>query len=520
MRKRSAVTGLFGVVLAACSVGFSASAAAQGQSDRRTVAVAHRAGAAADVRAAVLRAGGRVVQDMAVADALIVELPARAIAALERNSRVEFVDSGAPRTILGGRSVRSSHLPVGETVPYGITMVQADQVGDGAAGNRIACIVDSGVDGAHPDLAGVAMTGTNFTRSGDWNTDENSHGTHVAGTMVAVDNSIGVVGVAPNAKLRLHIVKVFDASGSASSITISRGMLDCWLNGSHVVNMSLGGAGASPMERRIAQLLHKKGLLQIAAAGNAGTNTVSYPAGFPEVVSVAGVDSSMNLYVGSQWNPDVEIAAPAVAVLSTVPAFSQIGASVDVGATSYPAAPMEGSPLASATGELANFGLGDTVAAGSMSGKVCLISRGVISFGQKVLNCEASGGVGAIIYNNVPGDLFGTLGTTVTSIPSVGTTQADGAAMLGQLGQTTTVAVLRLPDQYAYYSGTSMAAPHVSGVAAVVWSLHPGCTAEQIRTSLNRSALDLGDTGRDEHFGYGLVQAKAADTRLLGGCGQ
>lgn len=520
MRKRSAVMGLFGVVLAACGIALSASASAQGQSDRRTVAVAYRAGAAADVRAAVLRAGGRVVQDMAVADALIVELPARAIAALARDRRVEFVDAGAPRTILGGRSVRSSHLPVGETVPYGIAMVQADQVSDSAAGNRVACIVDSGIDGGHPDLAGVAMTGTNFTRSGDWNTDENSHGTHVAGTMVAVDNAIGVVGVAPNAKLRLHIVKVFDASGSASSITIARGMLDCWLNGSHVVNMSLGGAGASPMERRIAQLLHKKGLLQIAAAGNEGNNTVSYPAGFPEVVSVAGVDSVMDLYAGSQWNADVELAAPAVAVLSTVPAFSQIGASIDVGGSAYPAAPMEGSPLASATGPLADFGLGLAVDAGSMSGKVCLIWRGQISFGQKVLNCEASGGVGAIIYNNVPGDLFGTLGAAVTTIPSVGTTQANGTAMLGQLGQTTTVTVERLPDQYAYYSGTSMAAPHVSAAAAVVWSRHPGCNAEQVRASLNASALDLGAAGRDEHFGHGLVQAKAADLRLQGGCGQ
>jgi subtilisin family serine protease len=274
------------------------------------------------------------------------------------------------------------------------------------------------------------------------------------------------------------------------------------------------------MEQRISQLLHKKGVLLIAAAGNAGNNTVSYPAGFPGVVSVAGVDAGMSKYVASQWNPDVEIAAPAVGVLSTVPAFSETGASLNVGASAYGAIAMEGSPRASATGPLANFGIGDAPAPGSMSGKVCLISRGTISFAQKVVNCQASGGVGAVIYNNAAGDLAGTLGTTVTSIPSVGTTQADGQAMAAQLGQSATVAVFGLPDLYAFKSGTSMAAPHVSGVAAVVWSLHAGCSAEQIRVSLNRSALDLGDAGRDEFFGYGLVQAKAAHERIASlGCG-
>jgi subtilisin family serine protease len=123
------------------------------------------------------------------------------------------------------------------------------------------------------------------------------------------------------------------------------------------------------------------------------------------------------------------------------------------------------------------------------------------------------------VYNNVPGAFGGTLGTTVTSIPSVTATDTDGAAMKGQLGQSATVSVKA--SNYAYFDGTSMATPHVSAVAALVWSYFPTCTAAQIRTSLNNSALDLGPAGRDTKYGFGLVQAKAAYDRMLSlGCGK
>jgi subtilisin family serine protease len=155
-----------------------------------------------------------------------------------------------------------------------------------------------------------------------------------------------------------------------------------------------------------------------------------------------------------------------------------------------------------------------------MSGKVCLIQRGEISFAEKVVNCQNSGGVAAIVYNNTTGDVNGTLGETVTSIPSVGATQADGLAMLAQVGKAAAVRVFVTKDAYAYYDGTSMAAPHVSGVAALVWSHFPSCTAAQIRSSLTKHAMDLGAPGRDAKFGFGLVQAKATfDGISFNGCG-
>ncbi len=515
----AAVCAALGVAVSMLATPLAAQAQATSQV---RVAVGYKTGAGALIKAAILKAGGSVDADMGEANAMIVNLPRAKLAALRAMAQVDFVDAGATRRIMGKAAGRSKPSAIGDvqTVPYGITMVQADQVSDSSAGNRTLCIVDSGIDASHPDLAAVPKTGQNFTTSGTWDSDENSHGTHVAGTIAAVNNAVGVVGVMPNAKIHLHIAKVFDASGSASSLTIAKAMFNCWRAGANVVSMSLGGSSASPIEQKIATFMANRGMLIIAAAGNAGDTTTSYPAGFAEVVSVAAVDSNMAKAGFSQSNADVEIAAPGVGVLSTVPAGSQLGASLTVGESGYSVLGMDGSPLTSATGPLADFGFGDTPVAGSMTGKVCLISRGNISFADKVLNCQNSGGIAAVVYNNTAGELAGTLGTTVTTIPSVGATQADGATMLTQLGQSSTVAVFTTQDQYAYYNGTSMATPHASGVAALVWSLHTGCTAEQIRASLNKSAIDLGAPGRDNDFGYGLIQAKAAHDRIASlGCG-
>jgi subtilisin family serine protease len=282
--------------------------------------------------------------------------------------------------------------------------------------------------------------------------------------------------------------------------------------------MSLGGSRSNKTEQRAFDSLYAGGILPIAAAGNAGTTANSYPASYASVVSVAAIDVNKAWATFSQYNSNVEIAGPGVGVLSTVPRGTGLLSSLAVGSSTYAPGDIEGSPRASATGALADFGLGGAAVAGSMTGKVCLIQRGTYDFATKVSNCQASGGVGAVIYNNVAGGFGGTLGTTVTNIPSVTASDTEGAAMLAQLGQSATVAVAA--SDYAYFDGTSMATPHVSAVAALVWSRNLNCTAAQLRNSLNKSAQDLGTVGRDTKFGFGLVQAKAADDRIKSmGCG-
>jgi subtilisin family serine protease len=194
-----------------------------------------------------------------------------------------------------------------------------------------------------------------------------------------------------------------------------------------------------------------------------------------------------------------------------------VDTAVTVNGTAYSALPTDG-PIGTASGPLADFGTGESPSPGSMSGKVCLIQRGNISFGDKVTNCQSSGGIGAIIYNNTTGTVNATLGGAAVTIPSATVTQVDGQTMLTQLGTTATLALT--PSNYAIFDGTSMATPHVSGVAALVWSYHPECTAAQMRATLDNSAQDLGDPGRDVHYGFGLVQAKAALDRInTMGCG-
>ena len=203
---------------------------------------------------------------------------------------------------------------------------------------------------------------------------------------------------------------------------------------------------------------------------------------------------------------------------NTVPMGTGVDTALTVGSANYASSAMEGSPVKTATAPLADFGIGDA-ANTAVSGKVCLIQRGTVDFATKVSNCQNSGGVGAIVCNNAAGAFGGALGTTVTTIPSLTASDTDGAAMKAQLGQTATVAVKA--SNYAYFDGTSMATPHVSAVAALVWSYFPTCTGSRIRTSLDNGALDLGTAGRDTKYGYGLVQAKAAYDRIKSlGCGK
>jgi subtilisin family serine protease len=509
-----------GLCLVALTATFSASAFAAPPATVRVI-VGFKAGAAAHIKAQATASRGAVKHEIFNTNAMAIEVPTTALKDLENNPDVEYIEEDVVRRPFA-LAAPSTGIPYhyGQLVPYGIKMVQADRLPDTYVGDRKICIIDSGVDFKHEDLAGNGrnVTGEYDTGTGWWYTDELEHGTHVFGTIAAINNGTGVVGVNPNKRLKLHIVKVFDENGWAYSSTLASAAIRCAAAGANIITMSLGGEDKSALEQRTFKLLQKIGILSIAAAGNAGDKTISYPAGYDSVMSVAAVDENKALASFSQFNRDVEIAGPGVNVLSTVPMGTGLASLLTVGSTGYASVAMENSPFKSATGPLADFGLGDTVNT-AMSGKICLIQRGAIDFATKVTNCQNSGGVGAVIYNNVAGGFNGTLGTTVTSIPSVSASDTDGAAMKAQLGQSATVTVQA--SNYAYFSGTSMATPHVSAVAALVWSYFPGCTGQQIRSTLDNSALDLGPAGRDVMYGYGLVQAKAAYDRIKSlGCGK
>lgn len=357
--------------------------------ERARYLVQLKPGAEAAVLAQSKGMGGELALQLSEQHALALWLLVTAAAALARNPNVLWVEPDAKR------------YASAETLPYGISMVQAPLLSDAAAGEVLVCIIDSGYSGTHPDLPhGAQVQGSDNVGTGSWSSDENGHGTHVAGTIAAVGgNDMGVVGVLPAQNVPLHIIKVFGANGWAYSSNLVGALNACKQGMSNrgftrmVINMSLGGSVPSKTEEQAFNQAYGQNVLSVAAAGNAGNTSKSYPASYSSVVSVAAIDANKQLASFSQRNDQVELAAPGVAVLSTVP-----------------------------TG-------------------------------------------------------------------------------------------------YAYYSGTSMATPHVVGVAALAWSQRLECSNDQLRQTLRSSAQDLGALGRDNSYGYGLIQARGAADRLALGCG-
>jgi subtilisin family serine protease len=449
-------------------------------------------------------ASGELARELPEQSAVAMYMPAASLQGLRNHPNIEYVE------------VDQRRYPMAEVTPYGITMVQTQQVPAtpalGDAGRITVCIIDSGLSAAHEDFVGLPVAGTNDSQSGAWDRDLCGHGTHVAGTIAAMaGNDVGVLGVASGAA-SLHIVKVFGDSCSWTYSSDLVGALNaCRNNGARVVSMSLGGSFKSRTEDSAFASANNAGVLSIAAAGNSGNTQMSYPASYSSVVSVAAIDSNKNLASFSQRNREVDVAAPGVAVLSTYVEDNSLA----VGSGKYLANSIANAAKGTASGALAEGGRCDATSS-SWSGKVVLCERGDISFYDKVMNVQNSGGVAAVIYNNAPGNFNGTLGDGASStIPAISVSQEDGQALvassLGQTGAVTSGPGLG----YAELDGTSMATPHVSGVAALIWAQAPNKTNTQVRNALTATAEDLGDAGRDNSFGYGLVRARAALDYLL-----
>lgn len=125
------------------------------------------------------------------------------------------------------------------------------------------------------------------------------------------------------------------------------------------------------------------------------------------------------------------------------------------------------------------------------------------------LNCEGSGGIAAIYFEDEADDrLNGNLKpTTTVSIPVALFSNGDGARIMDSIG---VYALLTNGDGYMYLDGTSMASPHVAGAAAAIWRACPSCSNKQVESCLASTVSDLGSAGRDNVYGRGLIQAKDA----------
>lgn len=270
----------------------------------------------------------------------------------------------------------------GETVPSGVSQVQAiDAHALGATGEGIkVAVADTGIDWTHEDLN--ISGGASFVNGISSYRDDHGHGTHVAGTIAALDNEVGSIGVAP--KVSLYSLKVLNSNASGDISSLISAVEWAMSQKINILNMSLEFYTHSKSLERVLNKALSSGMLLIAAAGNRGTNTIAYPAAYQSVIAVGSVDALNRHVTTSNTGSDLEFVAPGENVWSTYP-----------------------------------------------------------------------GG-------------------------------------------------------YQYSSGTSMAAPHVTGVAALVWQSKRTLTNEQLRALLQASSTPIGDKNT---FGYGLVNAVNAITR-------
>ena len=322
--------------------------------------------------------GGEIYRQFTLVNVVAARMTPRTADALARNPRISYVELDGPVYALE------------QVVPWGIDRVFGDEtypfatwVESKGLGISVA-LLDTGIDENHQDLNVVG--GTNTIDGTHWGTDGSGHGTHVAGTIAALDNATGVVGVAPD--VMLYAVKVLNDSGSGSASSVAAGIEWAVNNGIPVLNMSLGSRTHSQTLQDACDAAYSAGHLLVAAAGNSGNvrgkgDNVIYPAKYSSVVAVAASDVNNRRASFSSTGPAVELMAPGVSILSTL-----------------------------------------------------------------------------------PGDKYGT------------------------------------------YSGTSMASPHVAGVAALVWAAAPDLSNVEMRAILQRTAGDLGLPS--SHQGYGLVRADLA----------
>lgn len=434
-----------------------------------------------------------------------------------------------------------------EHVPYGVSMVNADKVAEPLYANKTVCIIDSGLQADHDDFAGMNIRGNHSNYSGFWNIDQVQHGTHVAGTVAAVENDSGVIGVIKNGNVNVYVQKLSDGSpgnGIRTSHTMEA-MEVCANQGADVVSMSFGGPRPSLAVNDVIDRLTERGVLFVAAAGNHGRKIPQYicdrqptpdakkacenahrakhfPASYHNVMSIANINQGKNKAPSSPENDAIEMAAPGTNVLSTIAQPFDIF-SLKVGSQSTPVNHIGNTstdfprvPLSTAACGTDNC-LDMT---GKFANKACLyqFDFGNVNIAEPAINCVASGGKMLVIYPPIPnmGPIGGSFGSYF-GVPIFSVGYNTAAKLKQDLDLMMTFD--SFSTRHNFLTGTSMATPHVSAVAAKVWSQHEQCSNKQIRKVLQHTAQDLGNEGKDEWFGFGLVDTLAASEYILeNGC--
>lgn len=411
-----------------------------------------------------------------------------------------------------------------QTTPWGITAIDAKSVWPVTRGEGVnVVVIDTGVDPEHPDLAEAYAGGYNAIDPALPPLDDNTHGTHVAGTILAADNGFGVVGVAPGA--RLWAAKVLDKEGEGTDEYVAAGI--DWvvgqaksLGGRWVINLSLSSGLPSEVEELAIGRALAEDVVIVASAGNSSGPRVRYPARYRGVIAVGAVDSDMKRAGFSSYGSGLSLMAPGVKIPSSMIRGLLKGADVRFGNEVIEGWGLDGSPLNVVEGPLVDCGLGRPHEfPAEVAGRIALVYRGEIPFREKSRNAKEAGASAVIIWNNETDEKLVTSWSmkplngddpaweTYPFPLTIGVTRMTGIRLLGITGPVT-VGYRELP--YGNLNGTSMAAPHVSGVSALMLSAAPEIPVAEVKYALEHSATDIYAPGPDFDTGWGVVDALGA----------
>jgi type VII secretion-associated serine protease mycosin len=198
--------------------------------------------------------------------------------------------------------------------------IQAYEAWEITTGNNIViAVLDTGVDGSHPDMGNKVLPGYNAVTETDQASDVNGHGTAVAGLIAArTDNETGIAGMCWGCSILP--VKVLNERGSGSDFVVARGIRWATDAGARIINLSLGGTGDTHVLREAVEYAHSRGVVVVAATGNERQkgNPISYPAAYPQVLAVGGTGNTDTITGFSNTGDYVDIAAPSVGLWTTI----------------------------------------------------------------------------------------------------------------------------------------------------------------------------------------------------------
>lgn len=411
-----------------------------------------------------------------------------------------------------------------ETIPWGVTRVRATDVWPVTTGENVnVAVLDTGIDGEHPELAGAYAGGYNTLDPTKPAADGHRHGTHVAGTIAASRNGSGLVGVAPG--VRLWAVKVLSDEGRGTNESVAAG-LD-WVVAQKkatgqpwVVNLSVGSNKPSQVERIAVATAISSGVVVVAAAGNRAIDQLRYPGAYDDVIAVGATDFHDKRAKFSSYGVGLSIMAPGDNVESTMIKGQGDTADVVFGTRIGPADRVTGSPYGTFTGKVVLCGIGEPHEfPPDVKGQIAFIRRGKLVFREKVRNAKEAGAAAVILQRYATDGVPATSWTLYPEEPdpywtnypfplTVRMEYADGEVLLNSGAPVATVTHRR--SLYGTMSGTSMATPHVAGIAALLLSLDPDIPVAQVDYLLRATARDIYDRGWDYETSWGVADALKA----------